>query len=116
MRTSASQSIFVPPPSSLRLKAVFMLSIAPTPLPLIARRANSGSRSSVFSMSMVMPSAPSPSGIFTLARQCWASWTSKLSTPGIIAAIAAGSFSTRQTASRGALNARSPATLTAPRG
>ena len=33
---------------------------------------------------------------------------------GIIAAIAAGSFSTRQTASRGAANARSPSTFIAP--
>ena len=114
MRTSASQSIFVPPPSSFRLNAVFMLRIAPTPLPLIDRRANSGSRSSIFSMSIVIPSAPSPSGIFTLAFQWRSSWTSKLSTPGIIAAIEAGSLSTRQTASRGAVNARSPATLIRP--
>ena len=83
-----------------------MLRIAPTPLPLIARRANSGSRSSVFSMFIVMPSAPRPSGIFTFARQRRSSSTSKLSTPGIVAAIEAGSFRTCQTAARGASKVR----------
>ena len=93
-----------------------MLRIAPTPLPLIASCAYSGSRSSVFSKSMLICNPPRPSGIFTFARQCRSSWTSKLSTPGIAFAIAAGSFSTRHTAARGAAKARSPATLTgAPR-
>ena len=114
MCTSASQSIFVPPPSSVSVNAVVMLSIAPTPLPLIESCANSGSRSSIFSMSIVSLRPPSPSGIFTKARQCLSSWTSKLSTPGIVFAIEAGSFRTCQTAARGASNTRSPETFTTP--
>ncbi len=86
------------------VNAVVILSIAPTPLPLIESCAYSGSRSSTFSMSIVIFRPPSPSGIFTFARQCLSSWTSKLSTPGIVFAIEAGSFRTCQTAARGASN------------
>ena len=85
-----------------------MLSIAPTPWPLTCSRANSGSRSSVLFMSIFIFRPPRPSGIFTFAVQRRSSCTSKLSTPGIVFAIDAGSLSTSHTACRGAANVRSP--------
>ena len=91
-----------------------MFIIAPTPCPLIAIAANSGSRSSVFSMSTFIFSPPSPSGILTFAVQRLSSCTSKLSTPGIVFAIDAGSFSTCHTVARGASNVRSPSRITRP--
>ena len=77
---------------------VCMFSIAPTPLPLMCSAACSGARSSVFSMSIFIFRPPRPSGIFTFAVQRLSSCTSKLSTPGIVFAIDAGSFSTFHTA------------------
>ena len=70
-----------------------------------------GLRSSTLSKSIVIRRPPSPSGIFTFARQCRSSWTSKPSTPGISCAICAGSFSTVQTISRGAANSFVPSDL-----
>ena len=103
--TSALHAIDVPPPSaSESVNDVSMFIIAPTPLPLTASFANSGSRSSTFSMSTFIFRPPRPSGIFTFAVQCRSSWTSKLSTPGIVFAIDSGSFSTCQTVARGASN------------
>jgi hypothetical protein len=88
-----------------------MFIIAPTPWPLIDIAANSGSRSSVFSMSTFILRPPRPSGILTFAVQRRSSWTSKLSTPGIVFAIDAGSFSTCHTVARGAAKVRSPFTI-----
>jgi hypothetical protein len=62
-------------------------------------------------MSIVIFRPPRPSGIFTFARQLLSSMTSKLSTPGIVFAIRAGSFSTCQTASRGAFSCFVPSTF-----
>jgi hypothetical protein len=102
MRTSASQRMLVPLPSSLRSNCVSMLMIAPTPLPFAHSRACSGGRDSPFSKSMLMRMLPSPSGTLTFAFQCVSSATSKLSTPGMSSAICAGSLRTSQTFSRGA--------------
>ena len=85
--------------------------IAPTPLPFAFSCANSGSRSSTFSKSIVIRSPPRPSGIFTFACQWRSSLISKPSTPGISFAICAGSFSTCQTTSRGALSSFVPSTF-----
>src|SRR5256885_4698761 len=48
---------------------------------------------------------------FTFAVQRFSSCTSKLSTPGIVAAIEAGSFNTCHTVARGASKMRSPSTI-----
>src|SRR5262249_10172866 len=73
--TSALQAIAVLPSApSASVKEVSMFSIAPTPLPLIASLANSGSRSSTFSMSTFIRRPPRPSGIFTFAVQRRSSW------------------------------------------
>src|SRR5918999_5766810 len=112
MRTSASHRISVPVPASARWNCVSRLTMAPTPLPLACRRANSSVRSSVFSKSNASGRLPSPSGTFTLARQWRSSRMSKLSMPGISCAMRCGSFSTSQTRSRGAANERVPSTFT----
>ena len=113
--TSASQRIVVPVPFSARLNWVAMFMIAPTPLPFAFSCANSGWRSSTFSKSIVIRSPPRPSGIFTFACQWRSSLISKPSTPGISFAIWAGSFSTCQTTSRGALSSFVPSTFTPAR-
>src|SRR5262245_16888553 len=113
MRTSASHAMAVVPSLSLRLNAVSMSINAPTPVPFACRRAKSGSCSSVFSKLIFSRSEPRPSGIFTCARQCLSSSTSKLSTPGISFAICPGSLRTPQTVSREAAHVRSPATFIA---
>src|SRR5437588_3113269 len=110
--TSASHFIAVPPSASLRWNAVSMFMIAPPPLPLHDSLAKSGSRSSSFSMLTFIFRPPRPSGTFTFAVQWRSSLMSKLSTPGIVFAIAVGSLSTRQTVSRGASNCFSPSTFT----
>src|SRR5215207_1316462 len=65
MRTSASQRIVVPSPSSSRLNDVCMFIIAPTPFPFARSCEYSGGRSSVFVKSMLIFRPPSPSGILT---------------------------------------------------
>src|SRR5205085_12027180 len=114
IRTSASQRIDVPPPASSRWHAVVIRISAPTPWPFASSFAKSGSRSSVFSKLIFIWRAPRPSGIFTFAIQWRSSETSKLSTPGIVFAIRAGSLSTAQTVARGAANACVPSILTRP--
>jgi hypothetical protein len=113
--TSAAHFMCVPPPdSSERSNVVVMFIIAPTPCPFTRSAACSSSRSSAFSMSTFIFRPPRPSGILTFAVHRLSSCTSKDSTPGIVAAIAAGSFSTFHTVARGASNVRSPSTFTRP--
>src|SRR5581483_3308193 len=96
--TSADHAIEVPPSgASPSVNDVSMFIIAPTPLPLTASFANSLSRSSTFSMSTFIFRPPRPSGILTFAVQRRSSWMSNDSTPGIVFAIDAGSFSTCHT-------------------